>query len=148
MEYTGVGLELRSLNNIIRRYFDFSYYRSQIDAITGNNGWIIAFLGANEDRDIFQRDLEEKFTITRSTASRVLTLMEQKGLIQRQSVERDARLKKIVLTDKARQVQGMMLEDARRMEETLLTGFTSGEIETLIGYIRRMKDNISQISQG
>ena len=39
-----VGLELRSLNNMVRRYFEFSYYRSQIDAITGNNGWIIAFL--------------------------------------------------------------------------------------------------------
>lgn len=139
-----VGLELRSLNNMVRRYFEFSYYRSQIDAITGNNGWIIAFLGDNEDRDIFQRDLEEKFTITRSTTSRVLTLMEKKGLIERKSVDWDARLKKIVLTDKARLAQGMMREDAQRMEERLLKGFSPEEIETLELYIQRMKDNISQ----
>ena len=98
----------------------------------------------NEDRDIFQRDLEEKFTITRSTTSRVLTLMEKKGLIERKSVDWDARLKKIVLTDKARLAQGMMREDAQRMEERLLKGFSPEEIETLELYIQRMKDNISQ----
>lgn len=144
MEKIWAGLELRSLNNLIRRYFEFSSHKKEIETITGNNGWIIGFLAKNEDKDIYQRDIEEHFTITRSTTSKVLSLMEQKGLIQRQTVARDARLRKIVLTDKARKLKGLMWEDTVNMEQTLIKGFTDEETETLYSYIQRMKENISK----
>ena len=101
MERIWIGFELRSLNNLIRRYFEFSSHRKEIETITGNNGWIIGYLAENADKDIYQKNVEEYFTIARSTASKVLNLMEQKGLIQRQAVAQDKRLKKIVLTEKA-----------------------------------------------
>lgn len=143
MERERVGLELRSLNNLIRRYFEFSSHKKEIESVTGNNGWIIGYLANNAAKDIFQKDIEEHFTITRSTASKVLSLMEQKGLIQRQAVSQDARLKKIVLTGKAQEIKKFMLEDAEKMEQILLMGFTSEEIETLHSYLKRMKRNIS-----
>lgn len=142
-----VGLEIRSLNNMIRRYFVFSSHRKEIDTITGNNGWIIGFLAKNSERDIFQKDLEEHFTITRSTASKVLSLMEQKGLIRRQAVAQDARLKKIVLTEKAEQVKELMSEDAERMERVLVRGFTGEEKQILLSYLGRMKDNIEAVQK-
>ena len=37
--------------------------------------------------DIYQKDIEAHFGITRATASKVITLMEKKGLIQRVSTE-------------------------------------------------------------
>ncbi|GAU78914.1 MarR family winged helix-turn-helix transcriptional regulator [Fusibacter sp. 3D3] len=138
-----LGFELRSLNNLIKRYFEFSSHRKEIETITGNNGWIIGYLGRNVDRDIFQRDIEEHFTITRSTASRVLSLMAQKGLITRETVSQDARLKKIVLTEKALELRELMLEDITRLEQTLIKGFTEEEIKVLHAYIQRMKANIS-----
>lgn len=138
-----IGMELRSLNNLIRRYFEFSSHRKEIETITGNNGWIIGFLSENEGREIYQKDLEDHFTITRSTASKVLSLMERKHLIQRQAVAQDARLKKIVLTEKAKKIAGLMCMDAERMERTLLRGFTGEEVETLYSYLERMKKNIS-----
>lgn len=143
MKKVRVGVELRSLNNLIRRYFEFSSHKKEIETVTGNNGWIIGYLSDNRDRDIYQKDLEDHFTITRSTASKVLSLMEQKGLIQRQAVARDARLKKIVLTEKAGKLEGLMKDDVRKMERTLTEGFTEEEINTLVAYIRRMKNNIS-----
>lgn len=145
MEKLSIGLELRSLNNLIRRYFEFSSHKKEIETVTGNNGWIIGYLDQNAGRDIYQKDLEEHFTITRSTASKVLSLMEQKGLIRREAVAQDARLKKIVLTDKAKRVKGFMREDAKRMDQILVTGFTDEEIRLLHSYIERMKANISQI---
>ena len=137
-----IGRELRSLNNLIRRYFEFTTHKQEIEAITGNNGWIIGYLAQNHDRDIYQKDLERHFTITRSTASRVLSRMEQKGLIQRQPVARDARLKKIVLTEKAWRLKGLMREDIVQMEQTLVRGFSETEKKTLYSYIQRMKQNI------
>lgn len=145
MEKMRIGLELRSLNNLIRRYFEFSSHKKEIETVTGNNGWIIGYLSKNADKDIYQRDIEDHFTITRSTASKVLSLMEQKDLIRRQAVAQDARLRKIVLTEKARKIEGLMKEDAERMEQTLVKGFTDGELEVLYSYIQRMKENISNI---
>ena len=142
MEKTRIGLELRSLSNLIRRYFEFSTHKKVIETITGNNGWIIGFLADNSDKDIFQKDLEDQFTITRSTASKVLSLMEQKDLIQRKTVVQDARLKKIVLTEKAKKLESLMREDAIRLEQTLIKGFTEEEVNTLYLYIQRMKENM------
>ena len=142
MENQMIGRELRSLNNLIRRYFEFTTHKQEIEAITGNNGWIIGYLAQNHDRDIYQKDLERHFTITSSTASRVLSRMEQKGLIQRQPVARDARLKKIVLTEKAWRLKGLMREDIVQMEQTLVRGFSETEKKTLYSYIQRMKQNI------
>ena len=58
-------------------------------------------MAQNNDKDIYQKDLEKKFSVTRSTASKVVKLMVQKGLIVREEVESDARLKKLILTEKA-----------------------------------------------
>jgi len=137
-----MGIELRSLDNLIRRTFENSGHKKQIDSITGRNGWIIGFLADNPDKDIYQKDLEEQFTITRSTVSKVLILMEKKGLIERHSVPHDSRLKKLVLTEKAREISKLMKEDGAKMEETLTEGFTKEELESLYTYIQRMKDNM------
>lgn len=143
MQKIWIGLELRSLNNMIRRYFEFSSHKREIDSITGNNGWIIGYLADNADKDIYQRDIEEHFTITRSTASKVLSLMEQKNLIERHTVACDARLKKIVLTDKAWKLKELMREDVLDMEKKLIKGFSDEELKILYGYIQRLKKNIS-----
>lgn len=142
MEKIWIGPEIRSLNNLICRYLEFSSHRKEIETVTGNNGWIIGYLAENAKKDIFQKDLEDRFSITRSTASKVLSLMEQKGLIERQAVAQDARLKKIVLTEKAWKIKELMWEDAKRMEQTLIGGFSDEEVKALDSYIRRMKKNI------
>lgn len=148
MEKIWIGLEIRSLNNLICRYFEFSSHKKEIETVTGNNGWIIGYLAENVNKDIFQKDLEDHFSITRSTASKVLNLMEQKGLIRREAVAQDARLKKLILTDKAWKIRDLMKEDTVRMEQTLTDGFTEQEKQTLLLYIRKMRTNISGVKPG
>lgn len=147
MEQVKIGLELRSLNNMIRRYFVFAAQKNGIGSVTGNNEWIIGYLTNNEDRDIYQKDIEDYFTITRSTASKVLRLMEKKGLIQRQAVTHDARLKKVMLTEKASDISEVMLEDGKKLERNLVRGFREDEVAALLSYIKRMKENISNTQE-
>ncbi len=141
MQYS-IGRELRSLHNLISRYFERCSNKKEIETVTGTNGWIIGYLADRADRDVFQKDLEEHFTITRSTASRVLCLMERKGLIERRQVARDARLKKLVLTQKAWQFSELMKEDRQNMERQLLSGFSEEEVTALHAYLLRMKANM------
>lgn len=74
-------------------------------------GWIIEYLYRHRDEPVFQRDIEREFSITRSTVTNILQLMERKGYIQRLSVPQDARLKQLVLTE----------EGIQRHEKTLLS---------------------------
>ena len=142
-----IVLDRRSLNNMIRRYFESSSHRGEIESVTGNNGWIIGYLADHQGQDIYQKNIEDHFTITRSTTSKVLSLMEQKGLIQKLAVAQDARLKRIVLTPKAWAIRDIMLEDRNQLEETLVRGFQTEEKATLLSYLRRMKGNISEIQE-
>mgnify|MGYP000880628584 FL=1 len=137
------GIEIRTLSNLIMRETEKIFAGEEDDGITATNGWIIGFLASNPDREIYQRDLEAQFSITRSTASKVLLLMEKKGLIERVSVPHDARLKKLVLTAKAREIRERRLIKAREFEETLIKGFTKAELEFLYTCIGKMKDNLS-----
>lgn len=145
MDSISIALELRTLNNLIRRYFINSSSKKEVDKITDNNGWIIGFLADNEERDIYQKDIEDYFTIARSTASKVLSLMEEKGFVKRLPVKSDARLKKIILTDKSWKLHLMMTQNREEMEQVLLRGFTDKEVDSLYEYLNRMKENISVV---
>lgn len=137
-----IGHQIRCLNNMIMRFVDNRSSKKYLDKVTGSNGWIIAYIDIHSDRDIFQKDLEDSFNITKSTVSKVINLMEQKGLIKRESVNYDARLKKLVLTDKSRECSKLMRADAEDVENTLMAGFTDEEINQLFSYVERMKNNI------
>lgn len=137
-----IGGELRGLSKRIHRFIENSPNKKKIDCITGTNGWIIAFLSCNKHRDIFQKDVEKEFDVTRSTASKVIDLMEQKGLVERQKVSSDARLRKLVLTPKAEELSALFEEDINLLEETLVQGFSQEEREQLLSYLMRMKTNL------
>ena len=109
---------------------------------TDDNARIIMFLAHHRDRDFVQRDIEQRFAISPSTASRVLTLMEKKGLIARSSPASDARVKNIRLTEKANAIVTDLNESVDMMCSKLLEGFTDRELHDLSGYIHRLQANI------
>ncbi len=100
-----LGFEIGKTSRLIKRVLDNNSQKEYIDKVTGTHGFALGFLHRNKDRDIFQRDFEKEFDIRRSTASHILSLMEENGMITRESVPYDARLKKIVLTEKALNIQ-------------------------------------------
>lgn len=134
--------ELRSLSHLIYRFIENLPNKKKIESMTGTNGCIIGYLAENSDHDVFQKDIEKAFGITRSTASKVINLMEQKGLVERQSVSYDARLKKIVMTDKSKSISHLMAEDMTLVESVLTEGFSLDEKKALYSYLKRMKQNL------
>ncbi len=140
-----IGKAIRSLDNLIMRRFDRDRPdREVLERITGTNRWVIAYLVEQEraGREVCQRDLDEAFGVTRSTVSKVLDLMERKGLIERTSVSRDARLKKLTLLPKAWALSEQMHDYAEGVEQELARGFSPEEIENLFNYIDRIRENL------
>lgn len=144
MSEIAIGNELRCLNNMIRRAVESSAVLEQAEKLTGANSRFIAYLADHRHSDVFQRDLEKQFSITRSTASKIIKLMEQKGLVERHGVAGDARLKKLVLTDKAMALHEAIMADFQQLEARLTRGFCSEDLAVLTASIERMKQNMGE----
>ncbi|MFW5672952.1 MAG: MarR family winged helix-turn-helix transcriptional regulator, partial [Acetivibrio ethanolgignens] len=80
---------------------------------------------------------------TRSTASKVVNLMVQKGLVERQPVAHDARLKKLVLTEKAQSLSELVKKDHQEIEARITKGFSKEELSILYGFLERILENLS-----
>ena len=112
------------------------------ERFTRMNGWIIEYLYDRRDSDVYQKDIEKEMMITRSTASKIIELMVQKGMIERTEVAYDARLKKLSLTDKAMERHAKIMEIGKMTYEKAMTGFSKEEEDILRGYINRIKENM------
>ena len=86
--------------------------------------------------------MEEVFSVRRSTMSAILLRMEEKGLLKRTSVDYDARLKKIILTEKGERLHKQMERSVDAMEEKLITGISEKEQALLFALLEKMKNNL------
>ncbi len=139
-----IGFAVRRLFNVIKRDIEASSEREGIEHIKGINGWAISYFYDNRGKEIFQRDFEERFSIRPSTASRMLKTMEQKGFIERVSVENDARLKKILLTNKAIENHERIIKSIEKREERLKKGISNGELETFFSVMKKLTANLEE----
>ena len=136
-----IGRQLATLNHLIRRSIE-KEIPSELMKISTANGYVLFYLHDHGEEDVFQKDFEETFGITRSTASKILSLMEAKGLVKREGVAGDARLKKITITAAGEEMRRNIIAVKEKMEERLLSGFSPAEISCLDAYIERMKNNV------
>ena len=68
--------------------------------------------------------------------------MEKEGLIQRIPVEKDGRLKKLVLTDKGCAYDKAAYENVIRLEDGMQKGFSEEELTKFREYLDRLTQNI------
>ena len=68
--------------------------------------------------------------------------MEKNGLIRRQPVARDARLKQIVLTERALTVHHAIEEKLDELEVQMRRKISDEEMEIFFSVVDRMKENL------
>lgn len=112
--------------------------------VTEGQGRVLGFLYRSQGRAVFQRDVEAEFSITRATASKTLSAMERGGLIRRRSVEEDARLKRLELTDKAMEHMHRIHRGLESFEQELVRGMTEEEQRTLLALLEKMERNAAE----
>ena len=138
-----IGFEIRRLDHMLARNLQARVKAAGLDEVTLMHGWIIRYLYANREKDIFQKDMEQHFSIGRSTVTNIIQLMEKKGFVARQSVEHDARLKKVVLTEKGIQSHETMEALIESLDMSLVEGITDGELEVFYSVIEKLKKNLT-----
>lgn len=139
-----VGFEIKTVNNLLERDFKSLPIYDKFKNITCMHRWIIDYISEHEGKDVFQKDLEEEFSIRRSTATGILQLMEKNDLIMRKSVSHDARLKKLVLTPKALEIQHEIREEIKAHDKKLSRGISEDDLEVFFKVMKKIRKNLGE----
>ena len=139
-----IGKDINFLSTKIRRAICNLPAVANLSNISGSNVFIIVYLYKNEDKDLYQKDIEHEFGMTRSTVSSIISLMEQKNLIIREAVNGDARLKKIVLTDIAKKYAMEVINDLDNFERKLSKNLSDNELDTLDKLLNKIEMNLME----
>ncbi len=144
MKEKQVGFQIKTVGNLIRRNIEKSKAFKEQKRLGGAHGWAIGYLYDNRHRDVFQRDFESDFSIRRSTVTNMINNMEKNGLIVRESVESDARLKKIVLTEKALKIHSEITAEISSLEAKMQKGINKSEIDIFFKVIGKIRQNLEE----
>ena len=149
MEKMMIG-EIKALNNLIKRMMVSHHLKCKAPKdITGQQMNVIMFLKHSDDegRDVFQRDVECNLNIRSSTATGILKTLEKNGYIERVSVPSDARLKKLVLTEKSYAMFKQIDPFIKAINTKITEGLTEEEIEQFFCITEKLKQNIDKLSK-
>lgn len=137
-----IGPVIHKMDNLLSRNMAAEAREAGFDEITQMHGWIIHYLYERQQEEIFQKDIEKFFSIGRSTVTNIIQLMEKNGLIIRESVSSDARLKKVKLTEKGISRHEMIECLLSRLSRELIQGITEEELDTFYTVMNKIKGNL------
>lgn len=137
-----IGFEINTLSHFLKRRVDESLSQSGAEGVTGMQGRILGYLFDRREQELFQRDVERQFHIRRSTATGILQLMERDGLLTREPVAYDARLKRLCLTEKAVRLHEIVCREIMEVESRLRGCLTEEETQTLLRILAKLRQSL------
>ncbi len=139
-----LGNIIRGLHGAFGKKFMTCGMAAGLDEVTLMHGWIMGYLHYNQERAIYQKTIESDFNIRRSTVTTILQLMEKKGYIRRSSVEGDARLKQISLTEQGMETAIKAKATIDNMESSIVEGIAPDKLEIFYEVAQRLITNMEQ----
>jgi len=138
-----IGFQIRTANNLFMRSLDnYTNDKYGDDAPAIAHGWVLDYLAHNQDKDIYQKDIEKEFGLTKSSVSCMLKILEERQCIKRQSVQEDARLKKIIILPKGETIYKQGRENLRIFEEKMAENISEEDKEVFLRVLNQFKENI------
>lgn len=149
MNHNNIGLKIKCLSNSIKRglnHLALTSLPEEFRNMTGTQGMFIGFIEAHAPTPIYQRDIETAFNIRRPTATKILQLMEQNELIVREPVPEDARLKKLVPTQKGKFFNQFLQNNLKNMDKQIRKNISNEDLEIFIKVLDQMIQNAEELS--
>ena len=140
-----IGFLVKTISNLFGRQLHEGSQQT-----TRMQNWIMGYLYRckQEEREVYQKDIERFFNIRRSTATGILQGMEKNGWIQKEPVKNDARLKRLILTKKAEIMQERLIAEMMRLEDEARKGIPQEEIDAFVRTAHKMIDNLKENEKG
>ena len=141
-----LGRELFNISKMIKKSYDEHMENNSSSEdfetiITTNNAEILAYLHDNQDKEIFQKDIEELLSIKAPTVTEILKKMEQKQWITRINSKIDGRFKRINITAKGISTRLETLEKVNELENRINSSITEQEKEAFLKILDKIKND-------
>ena len=145
----GILFQVKNLEKIILRKLEPDEFEKQklselVQRPTPTQMQILGYIIDNKDREVYQRDLEEKLNLRRATISDVLHRMEKNGLITREVDSNDTRSKKILLTEKSKEFFLAATNRMSDLEIVAIKNISDDELEVFGNVINKMIENMNK----
>ena len=122
--------------------------RRLIDSLATNKEYsgaqckVIHYLFNNNDKTVYQKEIEKSFGLRASTATEIIKSLEKMAVIKRVPSKEDARFKEIILTEKADEYKEDVCHDIEMLEEKLTSGISKEELDCWLVITNRMLANL------
>ena len=136
------GAQINLLSRMLKRRLNVTLQGLGITAIQSRVMFYI--MDHCLEGPVFQRDVEQVFSLSRSTATGILQQLEEKDLLRRESVPSDARLKNLVPTPRAAELDAEVRACLRQSEALLTRGLSDGQVQLFKETLATMAANLEQ----
>ncbi len=106
-------------------------------------GWLLGYLKRQED-PIFQKDLEKKFHLPKSTLADMIQYLEKSGYIEKVAVDTDARKKQIVVTEAGRKFTELAESQIMEVDNYITQGIPQEQVELLVEVLEKLRKNAAE----
>ncbi len=137
-----VGFHTHELSKKIKTCLQNMAEDSGEDPGAVTHGWLIGYLYDHRDTDIYQKDLEDKLHLAKSSIATILQSLEQTGYIRRETPSHDARQKKVVLTPKGCEFEQIMRRRIIATEMLVRQGIPEEDMKTFFRVMKKMIQNV------
>ena len=145
MQEKNIGYELITLGHMLKRERDRANEDVKNRVLGPDNNvlctdlGIIQYLADNDGREIYQKDIEKFLSLTAPSVSNKLRDLTKKGLVTRAYSEVDTRLKQVVLTPSALDIDKSMRDEIKNFENRLSAILTDEETQQLLMIVEKLK---------
>ena len=143
------GETMKDISNAAGRYVSKlgGFFRRHMDAIAAENRMTPAqcrtlLYITGQNREIYQKDIEEEYGLRAATATQLLQGMEEAGLIRREVDEKDRRKKRIVVVEGKREVCRKMVAQISELETQMIENIEEEKLVVFFDVIEQMIANV------
>ncbi len=91
---------------------------------------------------VSQKEICEDVMISKSTTSKMVNKLEQEGYLRMEKDPEDKRVKRIYLTEKKEEIEGIINEIDQEVDDIMFKNFSEEEKNHYIGYLERILENV------
>lgn len=141
MNDKSISLEIKKIDSLIIRKI-MSYNKNSIYQLTPAQIMIIKYLIKNKNKIIYQKDIEKKLGLRKSTISGILGTMIKNNIIIRTESSNDLRSKEIKLTEIGYNLDKIMKKKAIEFEKLLQNNISKEDLEIFYKVTKQIKENL------
>lgn len=141
MKDKSIGLEIKKIDSLIVRKI-MACNKDSLCQLTPVQIVVIKYLIKNKNSIVYQKDIEKKLGLRKSTVSGILGTMIKNGIIIRTDSSNDLRSKEIRLTETGYKLDKAMKKRAIEFEKILQNNISNEELEIFYKVTKQIQKNL------